>query len=41
MYKYMIKKKNFYMLYFVVLINDNYDLYRFLYIYVWINKKNL
>lgn len=37
----MIKKKSFYMLYFVVLINDNYDLYRFLYIYVWMNKKNL
>lgn len=29
------------MLHFVALINDNYDLYRLLYTYVWINKKNL
>lgn len=35
----MIKKKSPHMLHFVALINDNYDLYRLLYTYVWINKK--
>lgn len=41
MHKYMIKKKNPHMLHFVALINANYDSYRLLYTYVWINKKNL